>query len=44
VQNRDFPLVQALTLIFGVIVIGVNLLADLAYAMIDPRVRQASTA
>jgi peptide/nickel transport system permease protein len=44
VQNRDFPLVQALTLIFGVIVIGVNLLADVAYAVIDPRVRQASTA
>lgn len=43
VQNRDFPLVQALTLIFGVIVIGVNLLADVAYAVIDPRVRQGST-
>jgi peptide/nickel transport system permease protein len=44
VQNRDFPLVQALTLIFGAIVIGVNLCADVAYAAIDPRVRQASTA
>jgi peptide/nickel transport system permease protein len=43
VQSRDFPVVQSLTLIFGAFVIGVNLLADLAYAVIDPRVRQAST-
>jgi peptide/nickel transport system permease protein len=42
VQSRDFPVVQALTLIFGAIVIAVNLLADVAYAAIDPRVRQAS--
>ncbi|HEX4009412.1 MAG TPA: ABC transporter permease [Solirubrobacteraceae bacterium] len=44
VEQRDFPLVSALTLIFGFIVIVVNLLADLAYAVIDPRVRQASAA
>lgn len=42
VQQRDFPLVQALTLIFGFIVVVVNLLADIAYAAIDPRVRHAS--
>jgi peptide/nickel transport system permease protein len=42
VQTRDFPLVQALTLIFGFIVIAVNLVADVAYAVIDPRVREAS--
>jgi peptide/nickel transport system permease protein len=44
VQQRDFPLVQALTLIFGAIVIGVNLLADVAYSAVDPRVRQGSAA
>lgn len=42
VQTRDFPVVQALTLIFGAIVIAVNLFADVAYAAIDPRVRDAS--
>jgi peptide/nickel transport system permease protein len=36
---RDYPIVQALTLIFGVAVIAINLLTDLAYAELDPRVR-----
>ncbi len=44
VQARDFAVVQALTLIFGAFVIGVNLLADFAYSAIDPRVREASPA
>jgi peptide/nickel transport system permease protein len=37
--TRDFPVVQALALVFGVIVIMINLVSDLAYAAIDPRVR-----
>ncbi|HEX4837283.1 MAG TPA: ABC transporter permease [Solirubrobacteraceae bacterium] len=39
VSARDFPIIQALTLIFGVAVIAVGLLADFVYAAIDPRVR-----
>lgn len=39
VNARDYPIIQALTLIFGVAVIFVGLLADLVYAAIDPRVR-----
>jgi peptide/nickel transport system permease protein len=39
VSARDFPVVQALTLVFGVAVVLVGLLADLAYGAIDPRVR-----
>lgn len=39
VSARDFPVIQALTLVFGVIVVLAGLLADLAYAAIDPRVR-----
>jgi peptide/nickel transport system permease protein len=39
VLSRDYPTVQALTLIFGVVVIAINLLTDLAYAELDPRVR-----
>lgn len=36
-SQRDFPMVQALTLIFGFGIIAVNLLADLAVAVLDPR-------
>jgi peptide/nickel transport system permease protein len=38
VLGRDFPVVQALALLFGVGVIVVNLLTDLLYALLDPRV------
>lgn len=37
--TRDFPTIQALTLVFGLLVITINLLSDLAYAVVDPRVR-----
>jgi peptide/nickel transport system permease protein len=39
IYTRDFPTIQALTLVFGLLVISINLLSDLAYAAIDPRVR-----
>lgn len=39
--TRDFPVIQGLTLVFGVLVVLLNLTADLAYAAIDPRVRLA---
>jgi peptide/nickel transport system permease protein len=39
VLARDYPMIQALTLVFGVAVIAINLLTDLAYAKLDPRVR-----
>lgn len=38
VLGRDYPVIQALTLVFGILVIIVNLVADLSYAIIDPRV------
>jgi peptide/nickel transport system permease protein len=37
--DRDFPVVQGVTLVFGVLVVLVNLLTDVAYASLDPRVR-----
>ena len=36
--QRDFPVVQGVTLVFAVLVVIVNLLADIAYAALDPRV------
>jgi peptide/nickel transport system permease protein len=38
VSFRDYPTVQGLALVFAVIVMGVNLLADLGYMVIDRRV------
>jgi peptide/nickel transport system permease protein len=37
--NRDFPVVQGVTLMFAIMVITVNLLTDVSYALLDPRVR-----
>ena len=37
--NRDFPVVQTLVILTGALVIGVNLLVDILYAYLDPRVR-----
>lgn len=39
VRTRDFPVVQAVTLVFTVAFIVINLLVDLLYAVVDPRVR-----
>ena len=38
VLTRDYPIIQALVLVFGVMVIVINLLADLAYSLVDPRI------
>ena len=44
VLNRDYPVIQGLILVFGAMVILVNILADAAYAVVDPRVRAGMAA
>jgi peptide/nickel transport system permease protein len=39
IGNRDFALVQAITLLFAILVILVYLIADVSYSFVDPRVR-----
>jgi peptide/nickel transport system permease protein len=39
--QHDLPLIQGVVVYFTVIVIAVNLLVDLAYGWLDPRVRVA---
>jgi peptide/nickel transport system permease protein len=39
VQKRDFPLIQGATLVYTCFVIGLNLVIDGVYALIDPRIR-----
>ncbi|MFN8636623.1 MAG: ABC transporter permease [Chloroflexota bacterium] len=38
IQQRDFPVVQGISLVMAVSVLLANLLADIAYAYIDPRI------
>jgi peptide/nickel transport system permease protein len=39
ISSRDFPVVQATVVLGGVMIIIVNLLVDILYAYIDPRIR-----
>jgi peptide/nickel transport system permease protein len=39
VLARDFPVIQAMILLTSGVYVGVNLLIDLAYALLDPRIR-----
>ncbi len=39
IEARDFPVVQALVLLGAIVYIGVNLLADILYSVIDPRIK-----
>ena len=41
VLRRDYPILEASFLVFAVTVILANLLSDLAYQVLDPRVREA---
>jgi ABC-type dipeptide/oligopeptide/nickel transport system permease component len=38
-NSRDYPLIQGITIVTASIFVIVNLLIDLTYAMIDPRIR-----
>jgi peptide/nickel transport system permease protein len=38
ITSRDYPVVQAITLVSAVLVIVVNLVVDLSYSFLDPRV------
>jgi peptide/nickel transport system permease protein len=39
VQNRDYPAIQGLNLLFAAVIIITNLVVDLMYGWLDPRVR-----
>jgi peptide/nickel transport system permease protein len=39
VYQRDYPVVMAVTLVSAVTVVIMNLLTDIAYAVVDPRIR-----
>ncbi|MCB0348756.1 MAG: ABC transporter permease [Bdellovibrionales bacterium] len=39
VSNRDYPLILGLTLLYSAILVAANLLVDLLYAIVDPRIK-----
>lgn len=41
--NRDYPMVMATTVVFALLVMGMNLLVDLIHAFLDPRVKKNLT-
>ncbi len=42
VSGRDYPLVQGITLLAAVLYVFVNFLVDLAYGLVNPRIRYGS--
>lgn len=38
IQARDFPIVEAVVLLSAVVSIGLNLIADILYSVVDPRI------
>jgi peptide/nickel transport system permease protein len=41
INTRDFPLIQASVIVVGVVFVTINLLVDVAYTYLDPRVSRA---
>jgi ABC-type dipeptide/oligopeptide/nickel transport system permease component len=39
IVRRDYPIIQALLMVVAIVLIGVNLIVDILYAYIDPRIR-----
>jgi ABC-type dipeptide/oligopeptide/nickel transport system permease component len=39
VQQRDYPVIQGTVVVLTLAVVVMNLLTDLAYSLLDPRVR-----
>ncbi len=39
IVQRDYPVIQGINLLIVLIIVGTNLLVDLTYALLDPRIR-----
>jgi peptide/nickel transport system permease protein len=39
ITGRDYVVIQAFTLVIAVGYVGINLLVDISYAFLDPRIR-----
>jgi peptide/nickel transport system permease protein len=41
IYTRDFPVVQVTVMVTAVLFVVINLLADVVYVIVDPRIRVA---
>ena len=39
VLARDYPIIQAVILVFSALYVLINLLIDISYSLLDPRIR-----
>jgi peptide/nickel transport system permease protein len=39
IQNSDTPVVMAITFVYSILVVLFNLVADVLYGLLDPRIR-----
>ena len=39
IAHRDYPVVQTLVLLFAIIFVVINLVVDIVYTKLDPRIR-----
>jgi len=39
IYRSDTPVVMAITFIYGILIVAFNLIADIVYGVLDPRVR-----
>ena len=39
VGHRDYPMVQGVVIVMALLIVGVNLLVDIGYRVVDPRLR-----
>ena len=38
IESRDYPLIMGITLVMAVVILFINMLTDLIYSRIDPRI------
>ena len=39
VTDRDYPMIMGVTLVYSALLVGANLIVDLLYSVVDPRVK-----
>ncbi len=42
ITNLDYPLIMGLTVFYGTVLVALNLLVDVVYGLLDPRIRESA--